>query len=605
MISSVGLLLGVIHLLIWLRDRQQLSLLLAAIMASGAGALGLLELGMMTATSAEAYQTLVFSTILAIFAIVVPMTWFVYLYLGTAQRWLAIAITGLWIGNVIVNLATPEGANALFTSITALRIETTFWGDSFVAADGVVNSWKYFSDFASLLIVIFVADAAVRAYRCGLRRKAIAVGGSILFFIVVAGIHTPLVDAGLVRTPYMVSFSFIAIAVALTIELVDQVVRSAAYGRELASWEKKWTSLLNEIHLAVVGLDRRGRIDYVNPFFRETSGFSEAELLERPATRLVPKSHLGRFRRWLAEAPDSGPRKGIQFPLETASGEKREIIWSTVSLRDSNGEYSGMLSIGEDITDQLLARRELHRTQLEIEHLTRALILGELGSTLAHELNQPLAAILSNAQAAQRLLKQGNPNLDEIQEILTDVVADDRRAGVVIERMRSMLKKGKAEYEVFELNDTVKEMLTLVEGERKRVDAAIELELALSPIMVSGGRVQIQQVIMNLVVNALWAVAPKPLGNRQIRIESSCSADEVLIAVEDNGPGVSKALERRLFQPYVSTRTTGLGMGLAISRRIVMAHDGSIKLSKGNLGGARFEVTLPLSLRKMEAVDAG
>ena len=174
-----------------------------------------------------------------------------------------------------------------------------------------------------------------------------------------------------------------------------------------------------------------------------------------------------------------------------------------------------------------------------------------------------------------------------------------------IERMRSMLKKGKAGSEVFELNDSIKEVLSLVEGERKRVDAAIELQLSLSPIMISGGRVQIQQVIMNLIVNALWAVAPKPLGNRQIRIESSCSADEVLIAVEDNGPGVSKALERRLFQPFVSTRTTGLGMGLAISRRIIMAHDGSIKLSKGNLGGARFEVSLPLSASRMEAVDAG
>ena len=603
MVSSVGLLLGVIHFFVWLRGGQQLAWLLSAIMAFAAGVLALLELSLMTQTAPEGYQRILFWNNVAIFAILVPMTWFVYVCLGTAQRWMAITITAAWVFGIMINFVMP--GNLAFSSVSTVYFETTFWGERFAMAKGTVNPFKFVADLASLLIVIYVAMATWRAYRRGLRRRGLVIGGSILFFIIVAGVHTPLVDAGIVKTPFMISFSFIAIAMAMSVELVDQVVRTAAYGRELASWEKKWTSLLNEIHLAVVGLDQNGRINYVNPFFRETTGLNEAQLLGRPAAKLVPKSHLSRFQQWLSAAPESGPGTGIQFPLETASSERREIVWSTVSLRNGDGEYAGMLSIGEDITDKLRARKELHRTQLEIEHLTRALILGELGSTLAHELNQPLAAILSNAQAAQRLLKQENANLDEIQEILTDVVADDRRAGEVIERMRSLLKKGTAGSEVFELNDTVKEVLTLVEGERKRVDATIELQLSLSPIMISGGRVQIQQVIMNLIVNALWAVAPKPLGNRRIRIESSCSADEVLIAVEDNGPGVSKALERRLFQPFASTRTTGLGMGLAISRRIIMAHDGSIKLSKGNLGGARFEVSLPLSARRMEAVDAG
>lgn len=602
MVSSVGFLLGVIHLFIWLRDRRQLSILLAAIMATAAGALALLELGMMTAPSPGAYQTLVFWTVIAIFAILVPMTWFVSIYLGTAQRWLAIAITALWVVNVVLNFASP--GNGLFLSLTALRIETTFWGESFVVADGVVNPLKYASDFASLLILIFVADASLRAYRRGLRREALVIGGSILFFILVAGVHTPLVDAGLVRTPYMISFAFIAIAVAMSAELVDQVVRTAAYGRELSSWEKKWRSLLNEIHLAVVGLDRNGRVDYVNPFFREIAGFSEAQLLERSAASLVPDSHLARFEQWLAEAPKSGPRKGIQFPIETASGERREIVWSTVTLRNGNGEYGGMLSIGEDISEQLKARRELHRTQLEIEHLTRALILGELGSTLAHELNQPLAAILSNAQAAQRMLKQAPLNLNEIREILSDVVADDRRAGEVIARMRSMLKSGKAATEIFELNAAIREVLGLIEGERKKFDTAIDLQLASGPLRVNGGRVEIQQVVMNLLVNALRAVAQQPPEDRRIRIETSGAGDAVLIAVEDSGPGVSKAVARRIFQPFVSTGTAGLGMGLAISRRIVTAHDGSIELSKSNLGGARFEVTIPSYAHEEEAVDA-
>ncbi len=604
MIASMGFLLGLMHFLIWWRDRQQYALLLASIMACAAGSLTLLELGTMTATSLEGYQTLVLWTVAATFGILVPMTWFVVFYLGTARQWLAMTITAVWIGALIVNFATPGDGNLVYTSITALRIETTFWGDPFVVADGVINPLTYFAHIASVIIVIFVADAALAAYRRGLQRKASIIGGSILFFIVIAGIHTPLVDTGLVRTPYLIGIFFVAITVAMALELVDQAVRAGIYGRELASWEKKWTTLLNEIQLAVVGLDQSGRINYVNPFFRDTSGFSQAHLLKRSAASLIPKSHRARFEKWLAEAPHIGPGTGLQFPLETASGDRREIVWSTVALRDGHGEYAGLLSIGEDISDRLQTHKELQQSQIEIEHLTRALIVGELGSTLAHELNQPLAAILSNAQAAKRLLKQGSVNLEDIQEILTDIVADDRRAGEVIDRMRTMLKKGKGTSEVFDLNDAIKEALHLVEGERKKSGTTIDLQLAVSPLMVSAGRVEIQQVIVNLVVNALRAVASQLPGDRCIQIETASSAGLASIAIEDSGPGVSKAVERRLFQPFFSTTSSGLGMGLAISRRIIAAHDGSIKLSKGKLGGARFEATIPLLAQLQDAVDA-
>ena len=122
------------------------------------------------------------------------MTWFVSVYLGTARRWLAITITALWGGHVLLNFLSP--GNALFTSLTGLRIKTTFWGESFVVADGIVNPLKYAADVASILILVYVVDASLRAFRNGLRRKALVIGGSIVFFIVGAGVHTPLVDAG-------------------------------------------------------------------------------------------------------------------------------------------------------------------------------------------------------------------------------------------------------------------------------------------------------------------------------------------------------------------------------------------------------------------------
>ena len=402
----------------------------------------------------------------------------------------------------------------------------------------------------------------------------------------------------------MISFSFVAIVVAMTVELVDRVVRGAFYARELASWEKKWSSLLNEIQLAVMGLDRNGRINYVNPFFCKTTGRSRSQLLDRRAASLVPKSHQDRFGRWLASAPRSGPQKDLQLPLEIASGEHREIVWSTVPLRDGDGEYAGMLGIGEDITERQKAHREQQRTQHQIEHLTRALILGELGSTLAHELNQPLAAILFNAQAAQRLLRQEPVDLSEIKEILADVVADDRRAGEVISRMRNLLKSGKAATEVFDLNTAIGEVLSLVEGEKKKLNATIENHLAPRPLMINGGRVEIQQVVMNLLVNALRSVSHQPPEHRRIRLEITRAGDTALIAVEDSGAGVPSDVWERIFEPFISTTRDGLGMGLAISRRIVNAHHGSIEVFDSKLGGARFEAMIPLVAHEKMAVDA-
>lgn len=594
MVSAVGLLLGGIQFMIWMRDRDRLAYLLAAIMASAAGALALLELGLITRQSAAEFQNIVWWNNLAIFAILVPMTWFVYLYLGTARRWLAIAITAAWTASILVNFVMP--GNLTFSSITALRMETTFWGERFAMAEGVENPFKVVADLASLLIAIYVADATVRAYRRGLRRQALVIGGSILFFIVVAGVHTPLVDAGVVRTPFMISFAFAAIALAMAAELVDGVSRAAIYNRELSAWQTKWRTLLDEIQLAVVGLDRDGRINYVNRFFRRLSGLSVDQLLGRPATSLAPKNQLADFKRWLAEVPHKTPRPSVQFPLETASGGRRELVWSTVALRNGEGAYDGLLSIGKDITSLLRTQGELHRTQREIEHLTRAVIVGELGSTLAHELNQPLAAILSNAQAAQRLLDAEPMDEDEIRAILADIVADDRRAGEVIDRMRSMLKNGEVASDRFELNAAIREVLDLIEGERKKHDVAIAFEPTPKPIEIWGGRVQIQQVVMNLVLNAVRAVRDLPSGDRQIRIATFGAPDSSSIVVEDSGPGVPKDIAPRIFEPFVSTKDAGLGMGLAISRRIVETHGGRIKLTSGSLGGARFEVALPVEI---------
>ncbi|WP_304608629.1 sensor histidine kinase [Hyalangium versicolor] len=241
-----------------------------------------------------------------------------------------------------------------------------------------------------------------------------------------------------------------------------------------------------------------------------------------------------------------------------------------------------------------LAEMEARRTLAQLAHVGRVAALGELAASLAHELNQPLAAILSNAQAARRLLNATPPELGEVREALGDIISDDKRAGEVIHRMRGLLKRGEPRQEFHSLNDLVREVARLLANDMQLRGATLRLVLASSLPAVQGDGIQLQQVVLNLLINAMDAMASVPAGKRQIQIRTaSPGPGQVELSVQDSGEGIAPSQLTLVFEPFYSTKEHGLGMGLSISRSIVEAHGGHLHAESPPGRGALLRCVFP------------
>jgi signal transduction histidine kinase len=249
----------------------------------------------------------------------------------------------------------------------------------------------------------------------------------------------------------------------------------------------------------------------------------------------------------------------------------------------------------ERTNERKRAELELQEQRRELTHLSRVAILGELSGALAHELNQPLTAILSNAQAAQRLLTQESPDLPEVGAILNDIVDEDKRAGEVIRRLRALLKKGETQLQAIDLCAVTGEVLDLAHADFVTRGVLVNNHLPADLPAVRGDRVQLQQVLLNLIVNACDAmVASEPSRRRLIITAAPDGNDMVQVAIADCGSGIPADRIDRLFEPFFTTKEQGLGLGLAICRSIVAAHGGRLWAANNVEGGATFWLTLPV-----------
>jgi signal transduction histidine kinase len=229
----------------------------------------------------------------------------------------------------------------------------------------------------------------------------------------------------------------------------------------------------------------------------------------------------------------------------------------------------------------------------ELAHGTRVTLLGELAATLAHEINQPLAAILSNAQATKRWLNGDRPNLDEVRATVDDIIADDKRAGEIIHRMRALLKKGDRTRTRFDMAKAIRDVAALLHGELVAANVTLGLELPPDPLLVDGDEVATEQVLLNLMMNGIQSIQDAGGRVRRLQVEAARVEGTARVTVHDTGGGVSEELRATLFQPFITTKPRGLGVGLAICRRIAEAHGGSLDLGVSPTGGATFVLSLP------------
>jgi C4-dicarboxylate-specific signal transduction histidine kinase len=251
-----------------------------------------------------------------------------------------------------------------------------------------------------------------------------------------------------------------------------------------------------------------------------------------------------------------------------------------------------------DITERKEAEEQAARQRNELAHLSRVTTLGELSGSIAHELNLPLSAILSNAQAAQRILAIGSINLAPVREILDEIVSEDKRAGEVIRRLRLWLNKGEVRQDLVRINNVVQDVLKLIRSDLIDQHVAVDTELGRHLPSVRGDPVQLQQVLLNLVVNACDAMASCRTLERRLLIRTGIEngSRTVIVSVTDLGSRIPEGKFEKIFEPFFTTKSKGMGLGLSVCRTIITAHRGKLWATNNPDRGATFCFSLPVSM---------
>jgi len=343
----------------------------------------------------------------------------------------------------------------------------------------------------------------------------------------------------------------------------------------------------------IAHVDRDQRYQFVNQAYEHWFGLCPGDALGRTICEVLGEP-LYRNVRPHVERALSG--EGVTFSTQLLrQGELPRAIEATyVPDCDERGEVRGFYALVLDVTDRNRAQQEARSLLDELAHADRVSMMGELATTLAHELNQPMTAIMSNAQAATRFLDRSSPDLDEIREILKEIAAEDARAGEVLRRMRTLVKKERASFQPLDLNEILHEVAWLLRSDAMIRKVGIDLKLDPDLPSVSGDRIQLQQVVMNLLLNAFDAIGESSVANQTVLVESSQQDAEIRVTVRDRGAGITPETLERLFQPFNSSKPNGLGMGLSISRSIVGVHGGRLWGENNSGPGATFSFTLPI-----------
>ena len=431
------------------------------------------------------------------------------------------------------------------------------------------------------IAVLYVVVVLLAANVVG-RRGVLLVSSGCMALTVVSYLlsHGPSVDTALVRC--LVSLA--AIGATTVLALKNQSANVALRGQ---------ARLLDLTHDTIFVRDMNDCITYWNRGAEELYGWRRDEAIGKVSHQLMATVFPIPLEEITAELLRVGRWEGEL--VHTKRDGTRVAIASRWSLqRNERGRPVAVLETNNDITERNRAQDALRRTQAELAHVNRVMTLGELTASIAHEVNQPLACIVTNGGACLRWLERRPPELDEARAALRSIISDGMRASEVIQRLRALSKKTELQKARLDVNDVIDDVVRLVRRELLEQLTSLRLELAPGLPPVLGDRVQLQQVILNLVMNGMEAMADVTNRPRELVIRSHRhEAAQVLIEIEDAGDGIDPKYLDRLFNAFFTTKPDGMGMGLSISRSIIEAHGGRIWATRNAKAGATFHFTLP------------
>jgi PAS domain S-box-containing protein len=347
---------------------------------------------------------------------------------------------------------------------------------------------------------------------------------------------------------------------------------------------------------AILSETLEGTIISWNAGAEKMYGYSAGEIVGQHVSTLAPPDLKNEVFRILEQVGRGESVYHLETARVTRDGRRIDVSLTISPIRNERRVITGASTIARDITARKRAEVEALQQRAELAHLSRVTMLGELSGSLAHELNQPLTAILSNAQAAKRFLARDDVDLEEVRDILTDIVEQDKRAGEVIHRMRLLLKKGEVQQQPLDVNNAVREVLKLIRSDL--VNQGVTTRTTLAPALptVKGDRVQLQQVLLNLLMNACDGMNGNASADRQIIVRTELSDGEgVRFSVSDRGTGIAPEELEHVFEPFFTTKINGLGLGLSVCRTIITAHGGKLWAANNPERGVTFHFTLPVT----------
>lgn len=600
-VSAAGsLLLAIMYGLVWAMDRTARPSLAFAFECLAVVGSVVIELGMMYSATPEEWGEWVRWAQVPIFVRTIALLAFIRFYFDAGRSWLIWTIVAA--RSIVLAAGFLTDPNFNFTRIDSID-RILFLGEPVtVVGQAVVSPYQWFATVTTYLVLVFVLDALINLWRRGTRdarRKAVVIGGAVFLAWIVSATLSQLVIYGIARLPVMLSPPDLIVIVAMTFELSRDALRASRLAQELRESEARLQLAASAAGFGLWVWDVERKRIWGTQVAREMFGLEKHEPIEVDRLRrAVHPDDVETMRSMLREATAFRDEQELRFRILLPDGGLRWIAAFGRSEPDAHGRGPLIRGVLRDVTEQFRTRQQIEELQRELAHAGRVSALGTLSSSLAHELSQPLTAILMNSGSAHRLLNRPHPDLEDLREIIGDIRRDGQRAVQVIDRLRALLKRGGQDFAPVSVQGLLKETSILLKSDATVRNVTLEFDSDDRVPMVQGDKIHLTQVLINLIINGMDAVADMPVGRRRVSARAySAEQDWVDLEVRDSGGGVLPDALEHIFEPFYTSKATGMGMGLSISRTIVEAHGGRIWAENEADRGAVFRVRLPTATR--------